>query len=177
MSESVLLEAVRDQLRERCGYQEHQCDVELDEVTPAAVGDFYVAVMPGGFQPGERHNTGGGCIRDYVYSVAVSVMVRANRLPRDRKRKLFLDNLDGIEMHERKIREALDWSEEVRARANKLLKCEVDGFIQPLRLASLEPRPRPVGSDVFGARGNDVQAGLARTTTFGGARLIQTVER
>lgn len=104
-------------------------------------------------------------------------MVRANRLPRDRKRKLFLDNLDGIEMHERKIREALDWSEEVRARANKLLKCEVDGFIQPLRLASLEPRPRPVGADVFGARGNDVQAGLARTTTFGGARLIQTVER
>lgn len=173
MSETALLVAVRDQIREICGYKPHECNIEYDEVPPAIAGEVYVVVMPGGWQPGENNAKGGGVL-DEIYSVDVSVIMRATRIPRDKTRDLYLDLLDGLNVRVKAIRAAVHFNLEVMAAANENLEdSSALPFIETLKFSGMDRRPRLVGAEVFGDKPGERRAGLARTINFSGARRIQ----
>jgi hypothetical protein len=173
LAEKALLLAARDQLRSVGGYKEHECDIELDDMAPAIVGETYVLVTTGGITPGKYQNTA-GTVADLLYAVDVTVVKRAKHVPRDRQRNVFLDNLSGFDAEFAKVFSALDWSYAVNAAANELLLQEAaveERFVEPLRFASMDRKPRPANPDFFAASGNQA-AGLMRTISFGGARRI-----
>lgn len=176
MEEKALLIAVRDRLRSVCKYSDQQCDIEFDELTPGTVGETYVIVSTGGFRPGKHQNTS-GTVRDYVYGVNVTPIKRIRHVPRDRFRDVFLNNLSGLAAEIEKITDAIDWSYGLITAANTELTKLGDtaqGFIEPLKFASVEQKPRLISPDVFAATGQQA-AGMGRTIYFFGARRIRLV--
>lgn len=171
--EKNLLLAVRNRLRSVNSWTHAQCEIELDEAAPATTGDLYAIVMPGGWRPGPRHNTSGG-VNDLVYSVDVAVAKRIANVPRDRMRDVFLNNLGNLSEELDLVYQAIDWKYEVNDAANALILAETEsteGFIEPLRFASIERRPRIVGGEIFAAKGG-ASAGMVRVISFTGARRI-----
>ena len=183
-SEKHLLLAVRNRLRSECGYKEQECEVELDEMAPATVGNIYVAVMPGGAQTGRNQMTSGG-VHDLVWSVSVLLVKRIRNVPRDRLRSVFIEKLDALDEDIDKIIEALDWQYAVINAANASMVAEEltgssEGFTEPLRFTALDNRPRLANPDLFAGaqgRGGSSACGMARTIHFGGARRITYVVR
>lgn len=177
--ETALLLAVRNVLRLAtdqggAGFGELQCEIEYDEMAPGTVGDVYLAVMPGGWRPGPRHNSSGG-VHDLVYGVDVVVIKRVGNVPRDRMRETFLSNVDSLNVEIDRIVTAIDFKYLVNTVANTLIE-EKNGstekFIEPLKLSGIDKRPRAAPGELFG--GNDTNAGLLRTVFFHGARRITT---
>ncbi|MCI0333549.1 MAG: hypothetical protein L0228_10040 [Planctomycetes bacterium] len=181
LAEKSLLIAVREKLRlptdqGGAGYAETECDVEPDQDVPATSGQVYVAVMPGGWQPGERHAKSGG-VRDMVYSLSVMVARRIGNVPRDRRTDVFMNNLASIDADVERIIKALDWQQSVVNAASGILQ-QLSGssqpFIHPLVAGQVGP-PALVGAEVFSAAAGVQPAGMKRVIPFGNARLIQTL--
>lgn len=177
MSETALLNAVRDVIRQRCNYRDHECEVEFDELAPANVGEVYLAVQPGGFRPGPTNASSGGVL-DELYDVEVTVAIRCAKVPRDRQREVFAKNLEGLNSRLRAIVAAVgNFSYEVLNLANAEIvntQNSNEGFIEPLKFGGVDSKPRMIGPDFFAAVGNDQRAGMARTVRLVGARRIQT---
>ncbi len=157
------------------GYAETECDVEFDEMTPATVGQIYLAVLPGGWRPGPHHNKSGG-VNDLIYSLNVAVIRRIGNVPSDRRRDVFLNNLNTLDDDIDRVFAVVDWKYDLMNAANSLIAAETgsrEGFIEPLRLVGEVSRPRLVGAEVFGGK-DDSDAGMLRVVPFGGARRITT---
>lgn len=174
VAEKNLLLAVRNQLRTAAlaggaGLSEAECQIELMEMAPATQGNRYIAVMPGGWIRGPRHNSSGG-VNDLVYGIDIFVATRAlSRTPRDR----MLANLTELNTLIDRIYPVLDFNYTAINAANALILADTgstEGFVEPLRFAAVEKRPRVVDGEVFGGTG--VNAGVARTIQFHGARRI-----
>ncbi len=175
MSETALLETLAEKIRETCGYTEQQCQVEYDEVVPATAGEFYICVMPGGWVAGPNNAIGGGVL-DEIFAADVSVIARARRVPRDRRRGIFLDNLDGLNQRIRSIiTSAAHFSYVLMNSTNLKITDSSEKFIEPLKFRSVEPRPREVSPVIWGGTEGKEPGGLARTVRFDGARRIQHV--
>jgi hypothetical protein len=177
-AEKFLMLATRDRLRlpqpTGGGYAENECDVEFDEMAPATVGQVYLAVLAGGWRPGPHHNKCGG-VNDLVYSLSVAVVRRIGNVPRDRRRDIFLNNLNTLDDDIDRVFSVVDWKYELMNLANSLITAETqssEGFIEPLRLIGEVSRPRLVGAEFFGGKGDE--AGMMRVIPFGGARRITT---
>lgn len=178
--ETFLLRSVRNFLREKLTLSDTQCDCEPDEMVPAIAGDTYVAVIPNGFQPGPRHDTSGG-VFDILHSVRVVVYQRIGNVPRDRRRSVYLDRLTGLNQLIAKIITQIDFSIDVMAVANTYLRTDFPTaqlFIEPLRLAQVDSKPRTVSNDEYaaaigGGGGSSQFVALARGVTFGRCRRIQ----
>jgi hypothetical protein len=175
-SEKSLLLAVRDALRtagsDAGRWTDDDCEVEPDDNLPAIAGDVYVAVIPGGWRPGPRHNTQSG-VYDLVYSVDVCVARRIAHVPRDRRRDVFLHNVGAIDELLDLVTATVDWSYTLMAAANALILSETgtaEGFVEPLRFAGVDRRPRLASPEQFAAVANKQPAGMLRTISFGGAR-------
>jgi hypothetical protein len=174
-SEKYLLIAARNALRSALGLRDDQCTVELDELAiPATAGDKYVAVAPFGVQRGPNHNASGG-VRDLLYGISVIVVIRLGKVPRDRRRDAFLDNLGGLSELVDSALTAVDWSYEINQAANARILEETgveQGFIEPLRFVGMDSRPQIVGAEIFGAEPETGVAGMKRAVHFSGARRI-----
>lgn len=175
-SEKFLLLAVRDKIRSACGYRESECNVELDEMAPATVGQLYVAVMPGGCSPTGRHNTSGG-VRDITWRVNAMLVKRIREVPRDRLRNVFIENLDCLDEEIDKVIEAVDWDYGVINAASDALDAvnPAGRFLEPLKFTSLDDKPRMADPEIFAgapARSGNIHAGMVRTIRFSGARRI-----
>lgn len=176
LEEKCLLLAVRNRLRSECDYADSACEIEFDELPPGVVGAQYVIVQPNGFRRGP-HQDKSGTVRDYVYSVAVTVIKRTRHVPRDRMRDVFLHNIGALDLEIDKIAAAIDWQYTVTTAANVLLDEAGDtaqGFHHPLVFQSVDARPRLVAPEAFAATGQQA-AGMARTVFFGEARRTKTV--
>lgn len=176
MSETALLTAVRHQIVTRCGYTDQQVEIELDDMIPPLVGDVFVLVGPGEWGPGDANNTSGGVL-DELFSVDVTVILRAAKVPKDRRRGVLIDNLDGLNVRLRKIVSAIgNFSYDLMNEANAILAnaTGAEGFVEPLRFRGMS-KPRVVPSEHFSARAGEPQAGIERTARFGGARRIQVL--
>ncbi len=179
-AEKHLLAAVRDRIRAQCGYKDEECQIELDEMAPATVGQVYVAVTPGGCRTGNVHATCGG-VRDLLLSVNAFVIRRIRNVPRDRLRNVFAENLGCLDDDIDKIIEAVDWRYEVVNAANAALTLEglEPGFLEkPLIFTGLDDKPRLANPDLFaGAQQNtgSVTAGMVRAIRFGNARHLTYV--
>ncbi len=182
VAEKALLAAVRDRLCRPVaagggGYALEECNVEVDEGFPATVGDVYIAVMPGGWSYGPRHQTSGG-VRDLIYGVNVAVVRRVGNVPRDRKRDTALLNLGSMNDDVDRVIEAIDWKEEVRLAANVIILEQAgssEGFIHSLVASGQVGPPRPCPPEMFGAAGGKLPAGMMRVVPFHGARRITTI--
>lgn len=175
MSEAALCEAVRDEIRAHAAYQERQIDVELDEIAPPTAGDLYILVIPAGSEPGPSHNTNAGAI-DRLYAVDVAVAMRAPMVPRDRRRRLFLDRVRSYQLHERNILSKIDFQYAVNTSANALISANegsTEGFIEPLKFAGTGPF-RTAPADLFAAGSGETVAAVIRRIHFRGARRIET---
>lgn len=175
-TESALLEAVRDQIRSVLNIKDRQCEIEFDDdEIPAIVGDLYIIVMPGTIQPGPRHDSSGG-VMDRIFSVDVSVVIRATAKPADRRREIFNANLGSINARLQAVFDAIDFSYVTMNAANVIIQANEsssEGFTEPLRFAGAG-RIRPVPGETFKGGGNEKVAGLIRRMSYGGARRIKT---
>ena len=189
MSESALLRAVVTEIRAHnssATYLARQVEVEIDEFAPATVGDLYIMVIPAGVEAGPTHNESGGLASssgwiDRLYSVDVSIVLRAPKKPRDRRREYLTDFRGTASIgshfarHWLNIGEQIDFNYAVTTTANALILAEsgsTDEFIEPLRFASLGPI-REAPSEVFAGMPGGGAAALIRTIRYRGARRIE----
>ena len=185
-SETAILLAVLTVLRMPIdksggGFSAKECDIEADEMAPGTVGDLYVAVVPGGWRPGPRHNSAGG-VWDIIFDVDVLVIKRTGAFPRDRTRDVligsdYLGNLSSLNSDLERVLNAIDFDlgYTVNNTANRLILDKTgssEGFVEPLKFKGLDKKPRIANAEIFG--GNGTKAGLIRGIYFGGARRITT---
>lgn len=171
MSEAALLVAVRDNLRELCDYTPAQCEIEMDEEAPPTSGDLVVLVMPGGWT--FSNEAEGGCVLAELFAVKVMVAMRLKTVPQDRQRSMLIDTLFGLEAHTRKIIAKTHLSYRVNNKANEAIVDSAEGFVEPLRFAGMEAKPRAMGPEFFKAVAGS-ECGVARTILFNQAKRIQT---
>ena len=176
--EVYVLEAVRDTIRAKLGLSQSECECEFDEQIPAIAGDRYVAIIPAGCDPGPKHNTSSG-VHDSLHGVQVLVLNRATSVPRDRRRSIFLERLGGINRLLSDIVKVLDWQLDLLSLTNHLLAVDypnADHFIEPLRLARIDTKPKMINSDTFAAGPNGYVA-MGRSAWFGRCRRIQNIKQ
>ncbi len=189
MSESALLRAVVTEIRAHnssATYLARQVEVEIDEFAPATVGDLYIMVIPAGVEAGPTHDQSGGAAAssgwiDRLYSVDVSIVLRTPKKPRDRRREYLTDFRGTASVgahfarHWLNIGEQIDFNYDVTTTANALILAEsasTDGFIEPLRFASLGPI-RDAPAEVFAGMAGESTAAFIRTIRYRGARRIE----
>jgi len=171
--ETALLRAVRTRLQAALTGSAYEVNIEIDEQGPATAAQKYVAIVPGGFSPGSYHNPSGG-IYDFKYAVDVFVVMRITNVPRDRERDAFMFFLESVSSICEAVIVALDYRYDVTDTANVLLAAEQPGtlgFIHPLVLRDIDPKPRVVPAEVFGA-GKETRAGMSRRISFGNAHRV-----
>jgi hypothetical protein len=174
LSESALLEAVRDEIRGNAAFNNNQVQVEHDEMAPSYSGDLYIAVIPAGFRNGPTHHLSGH-VNDFIYSVDVAVVMRAPKYPRDRRRDLFVKTTLSLNKHITTILDEVDFTYSVNATANATISSVEGssyGFIEVLKLTSVDPRPKLVSGAMYGDNPNEARAGLARVIHLTGARRV-----
>ena len=173
MSESALLRATRDRIREHADFTDRQVNVELDERAPATAGDLYIIVTFGSVQPGPNHHPAGSVI-DWVYGVNVSIVMRAPKKPRDRTRELWVETSASLQTHMDAVMSRVDFQYPLLADANAYILAEESstfGFVEPLRFAGAGPI-RQAPAEVFAGTGEPAAA-VIRTLQFAGARRVQ----
>lgn len=182
-SEKSLLTAVRNAIRAntRIILKAEVVQVEHDEIAPAIVAHEYIAVMPGGWSPGPRHNSSGG-IWDFVFNVDVTIIKRIAEVPHDRIREAYLTHLASLDDYVEMLIEEIDFNYTVMAAANTLIAAEWgatypsdQGFMHPLVFAGTDKRPRIVNGNMFNAPARSPKnsvVGLGRTVFFTRARRI-----
>lgn len=173
VAEECLLLAVRDRLRVRLfASQPNACDIEHDEMAHPITGDNYVAVMPGGFQPGPAHPTSGG-VADLIFSVRLLLVKRISAVPKDRTRDAFLLHSGSLAALRGDVFQEIDWRYEVTNAANVAIaeKCGVDYdfFNHCLVFAGMD-EPRECAAEMFGGK-EETRAGLKQVVRFGMARF------
>jgi len=177
-TETALLLAVRNILRDRLKLTNDECEIELDEEVPETVGESYTAVIPDGVTPGPAQDPSGGVL-DEIYAVRVSVIMRNRLLPADKIREMFLYTSNALNRRIEDVRSIIDFQYDVQNMANLLIREGGDtlqGFIEPLRFTSRDDRPRIADPLVFRARtsgSSKAPVGLIRSISFGGARRMR----
>ncbi len=172
MSEIALLTAVRNTIRALSNFDDNEVEIEPDDKPPQNVGKVFVAVMPGAITAGNHHTAGG--VIDKMYAVDVAVTMRVPPTPYDRRRNVFIDNTEGMQVYTGVIELAIDFVYQVITDANTIIAGGGGGgFIHPLLFEGYTPLAI-VGAEEFQARSGEAIAGLRRTIQFRNARRMQT---
>ena len=168
------MRAVRDRIRAHGSFEDRQVDVELDEMAPPTAGPVYVMVMTGGTEAGPSHATNQGA-RDILYNVDVAIALRAPKVPRDRKRQMFIALSKSFETYQRYVMDQVDFKYEVNDAANAYIAAETgsqDGFTEVLKFTGSSPF-RQASSELFAATAGETVAAVIRTVHFRGARRLE----
>ncbi len=177
--ETALLMAVRDRVREVLALPESAVEIELDDLVPAIGGDKHVTVVPAGWTAGPTSKN--SVAIDNYLAVRVVLFHKITNQPRDRVRNVFLNQTRGINADLMKLRNGIEFSSEVRIKANTYLEATIgEGFIEPLRFANIDPRPMPIDATPYeaasmpakGARSN---LAIKRGINFVYARFLRAV--
>ena len=175
MSMAALLSATASQLQTVLKLGIEECDVTEGGQPPASAGERFVAVSEGEWQSNSYESL------DEYYGVTVTVSVRTERVPWDRRGQLMttLDDKAGIMRLGEAVRAAVHSNYDLMNAANTLLGPDVNGFIEPLRLGG-PGRLRPVQASWFQADaptdGGTDACGLVLMIPFRQARRIQGIE-
>ncbi len=173
-TESALLRAVRNRIRDYTQFESHQVNVEYDAMAPSAAGNVYVCVLSGGVQAGPEYIA--GTVIDELVSVRIAVVMRAPMYPRDRRRNLYFNTLTSINAYLQEIKDQIDFQYTVNDDANTILTDEAgssEGFIEPLQWSG-NGHPQAIGAEFFADSRSESQAGIMREATYIKARRIQT---
>jgi len=158
VSHRALKLAVRDEIRQRFGYQPEECELTFTGKPPNRVGR---------------------CL-DERFAVNITVSVRMADIPEDQwELELSGQSYEKLDKVVERIRtihlDPLQYS--IVARANAIMNKDVgpgDGIVEPLDFLRAGPVELKSGS-WWGARG-EPRAGVAQTLYFGNARRLQKAE-
>lgn len=176
--ESELLVAVADAIRTALSLDDFACDIDTEDNVPAIAGTRHVIITPSSFQTGPRHRTTATGV-DFVIGCRAVVFHRITDVPRDRRRNVYLDRTRGINSELSKIIKAVDFEYDILSAANTAMGIPTGGgFIEPLRLVSLDPRPQMVMRDDYAAAGTKTtgsqpQVAMKRGVNFSFARFLK----
>lgn len=182
--ETVLIEAVRDYLREKLQLEDKACEIELDDIAPATTATNYYAISPFGFQNGPTYDSS-GTVWDYYLGVRIASMTRLTNVPRDRVRSVYLDRLKGVNARLTPIVQMTDFVYPILDRVNAEIDDELDDtklggcIIEPLRFVSIDPKPILIGYEPYDAKppsgfsGTNENLAIVRGINFGGARYLR----
>lgn len=178
MSRRLLRLAVRDNLREKFGWTELECDTMPDGRPKPAAGEIFVAVH-GGQWTGRDIDSG----LDEEIGFEVTITRRLGFSPMDQWNREVVEGLkDGLEVLAEQVRAYLHMNQQIRITANEFISAErtARGFTEVQRFRSCgdaeERGPDWFNALDFDTGGRHANAGLTMTLTFGGARRIQRLE-
>lgn len=175
MSATALLLATRNHLRSSMSLPASECDVTEGGMPTPSAGERFVAVSEGEWRSNSFESL------DEYFGVNVTVTVRTERLPWDRLGPgvvAELANRKGLVRLGEWVRAAVHSSYEILNAANDILGDEVNGFVEPLRLAG-PGRIRAVGPDWFKAQADSDSpsvAGVVLVVPFQRARRVQVID-
>lgn len=181
MSQSILMQAVRDLLRLPVGaggtgdgldLADTECEVMFDGQPPPACGERFVAIHAGSWT-----NRGGYSLgREDVVGVEVTVTRRVAFTPRDRPFVALRTASNALDRLVDQIIAKLHMNYAVTNATNLSLGGAVNGYIVPLVFLGCG-RPEPKGPDWFSSDAESTTAvGVTRTISFGEAQRDQTIE-
>lgn len=191
--ETALQLAVVDRLVDRLPWtNEKTVRADVDEIVPATIGDHCVLVLNDGAAPTGSHSTSGGSY-EVTFSIRIVIVQRLAQIPRDRLGQVlttkFLATQWSINAKFWQCVQALDFNYDVIQAANQLLHEHGDkqivlsggeyhdGFIEPLRLETADPRPQSVDSAIFAGAPRESTAahvGLRRSARLTGAKRMKS---
>lgn len=199
IAEACLLQSVRDTLATdlaSLSIKDRDVSVEMDGVTPEISGPVFIAVSPGGVQPGPRHQSSGGVV-DVLIGVKITVYKRISEVPKDRRRSVYLQLLSGIAPLLELIANSILMNYQILTDAQTIIADEIANytppqepptqislnengtFQEPFRQFNAELSGRIITQDFnpasFGGQPHtDATVALARSITFTGARYLRT---
>lgn len=171
--ERILTVAVKRRLELAFADPAVKIDVEIDETLPAITSDRAVSVIPGGIQAGP-YTTG---MTDLSPVIRVFCVWRIRKIPRDRKRDVYLSNTDGLSAMLTTVYGAIHnvyMNNDIDAVADEMgIGLTVKGcrMVEPLRFQNLEGQTKLIYPADYGSNENQ-PAGMGRTITFGRARYL-----
>ena len=135
-------------------------------------------VIPAGARPGPDQTTIKGQAYDKVWSVKVTIVLKAIR-PRDRQRNLYALNNSAMNSWIGTVEDLIHGDYTTMNDTNTILAVVepgIDGFHEPLEFERYEG-PTAVGPEYFDHRnfqsgGSDV-AGIKKSIVFGGMRRVK----
>lgn len=187
MSLRALRLAVRNQLKAAVvsgglALTYKECEVMLDGRPPPRCGERFVSVHGGGIDNQQTH-----CLEE-SYWLNVTVTMRLPRIPFDKIGTDLIDKAStGFDVFCRQVWIAVhhDCNDDRIIRAANILlgaaadgHSSIDGFVEPLAAQSFGDN-QVVGPEWFHAdptQDGAMEAGLARTLRFGGAKMYQSLE-
>lgn len=176
--EEILSLAVVERLREvlpsigELPIEADNINLEIDEMLPAISADRTISVIPGGVEGGQ-YATGG--MSDLLPRVKVLCVWRSRKIPRDRRRHVYLENVSGLgrmvkdvynAIHGANLRPLIDTI--AVSRGSEIRGCKL---VDNLRFVNLESQFKIIYPADYGSNENQ-PAGLGRTITFGRARYL-----
>lgn len=177
MSQGILCTAVVTRLQSVLSLSSTSVEFMFDGQPPPMCGEEFFAVWPGAWRPNDIEGL------DEEFGVNVTLTRRARFAPKDRRAtEIWTKLTTGMDARLRQIIAAIHLdkgSDAILNAANTLLGGSVNGFVEPLKFRD-GGRPEIKGPDWFSADneggGGLMNAGVAQTLMFGGARRIQTIE-
>lgn len=181
-TESALMLAVRDQLREKVPLDHDECEIEFADMAPASAGQLYVAVKCVSHTPGDSYEGTHGDTDDEIIDIDTVIALRVSHVGRDRLREKYMctSNLFAtratINALAERIRKVLVpprsryW--ELMERADLLLHEVSTGqkWEQRLRWKGHAPNVRVTDPGFWGETPGKSPVGLLRAVHFGGAQ-------
>lgn len=147
-------------------------NLEIDEMLPAISADRTISVIPGGVEAGQ-YATGG--LSDLMPRVKVLCVWRSRKIPRDRRREVYTQNVSGLgqmvqdvynAIHGVNIRSLIDSI--AVSRDSTVRGCKL---VDDLKFMNLESQFKIIYPADYGSNENQ-PAGLGRIITFGRARYL-----
>lgn len=177
----MLLQAVRDHLRETLNLNESECEMTFDGQPFPIAGEQFIAVWPGDWAGNQSEDAD----LTEVYGAMVTVTRRLGYSPEDRwGPEVWAKANKGVEAVCRRVIVNLHGEQNNAAilnRANSLLPAPADGgtywgFSEKLVFRG-GGRPEKKGASWFSARdkrtGRQANVGIAQTLAFFGAKRVQ----
>lgn len=162
-----MLRAVRDKIRSSLNYQTHQCQIDLDNSTPAIAGQVYVGVSSANWSQEYSESL------SETFDVDVAIYLKAQVNPRSDYEPLWRD----MDKRMREIIVKIHMQHDVRTAANALIPGDDSGigkFIVPLRFARASRSPELLSGEQLGSK-PDQALGMKRVLHFVGAQRLQTL--
>ena len=173
-TEAVVVEAVRDYLRENTELNDSGIEVEYDELPPNLSGNWHVVVIGTGFTP-SNYSLSNVLINDHKFSFDIAMIRRVHDAPKDRVRDKYLLNQSSLTQAAGQVNSLLDRTYGLVSYCNSKFDSypwqSEYGFIEPAMLRS-PGQVRSAGSGLFGGSNNQSVSAIVARYKYTGLRRI-----
>ena len=173
MSIRAMLTGLVTHLREQLSLDDDECDVQPDARPPAIMGEKYIAICEDGITAQGTRGQGASTLTKY-YQFRISVTRRTGQYGRDRSKKIYLENIDGIDQLATEIIAQVHGSYDLMNLANQELSGLVK-FTLPLWFVGQEPTRLEAADWAGPVSESDSSTYIVSVLRFAGAMRVQTI--